>query len=232
MGDGNMNQYFKYAFGELLLVILGILIALQINNWNEDRKEKIFERKMLNELLISLEADIKTLSSVYDIVDECNNSNQILIKASRSRTPLNDTMLVHFNNASCEYFFIYNKGPFEAIQSSGIDRISSDSIRNSIVEVYGKRLPQTYLFMNNIASELIWQGKELYKQFFVTRLVEDPSEMRAKRYHPIDPNLIIDENLHELLYQNQAIIYNYMSRVGGRIQNMKDLAAQLKAYLQ
>ena len=39
-----MGKYFKYAIGEILLVVIGILIALQINNWNEDRKLKKEER--------------------------------------------------------------------------------------------------------------------------------------------------------------------------------------------
>ena len=38
---GSSRKYFIYAVGEILLVVIGILIALQINNWNEHRKEKI-----------------------------------------------------------------------------------------------------------------------------------------------------------------------------------------------
>ena len=45
-----MGKYFKYAIGEILLVVIGILIALQINNWNEDRKEIIEERSILQNL--------------------------------------------------------------------------------------------------------------------------------------------------------------------------------------
>ena len=47
------NQFFKYsryAIGEIVLVVIGILIALQINNWNEDRKNKLQENKILYNL--------------------------------------------------------------------------------------------------------------------------------------------------------------------------------------
>ena len=47
-------KYLKYAIGEIILVVLGILIALQINNWNERRKETIQEKVVLNTLLTNL----------------------------------------------------------------------------------------------------------------------------------------------------------------------------------
>jgi len=53
MSTNQTRKYFKYALGEILLVVIGILIALQINNWNEVRKERLKEQ----ELLIQLQAD-------------------------------------------------------------------------------------------------------------------------------------------------------------------------------
>jgi hypothetical protein len=49
--QNKMGKYFKYAIGEILLVVIGILIALQINNWNETRKGRIEEKKILASLL-------------------------------------------------------------------------------------------------------------------------------------------------------------------------------------
>lgn len=44
-------QYFKYAIGEIILVVIGILIALSINNWNEDRKKAKQEAFYISQLL-------------------------------------------------------------------------------------------------------------------------------------------------------------------------------------
>jgi hypothetical protein len=51
---GKTKKYFKYAIGEIVLVVIGILIALQINTWNEERKDSIEERVILENLLENL----------------------------------------------------------------------------------------------------------------------------------------------------------------------------------
>ena len=50
----NTRKYFFYAIGEVLLVIIGILLALQINNWNESNKEKALEYKLIDALITDL----------------------------------------------------------------------------------------------------------------------------------------------------------------------------------
>jgi hypothetical protein len=48
LSEGKTGKYLKYAIGEIVLVVIGILIALQINDWNENRKDRIEEQKILN----------------------------------------------------------------------------------------------------------------------------------------------------------------------------------------
>ena len=57
MKQNKTSKYFKYAIGEIVLVVIGILIALSINNWNEDRKSKIMATEVYTNLLTSLEQD-------------------------------------------------------------------------------------------------------------------------------------------------------------------------------
>ena len=44
------GRYFKYAIGEIVLVMIGILLALQVSNWNQERKDRISERKLLDNI--------------------------------------------------------------------------------------------------------------------------------------------------------------------------------------
>ena len=56
LNEGKTSRYFKYAIGEIVLVVIGILIALQINNWNEGRKTKQEESVILKDLVEDLNA--------------------------------------------------------------------------------------------------------------------------------------------------------------------------------
>src|SRR6056297_1334171 len=57
LSEGKTGKYFKYAIGEIILVVIGILIALQINNWNEARKKKQVEKQVLISLFQEVEKD-------------------------------------------------------------------------------------------------------------------------------------------------------------------------------
>ena len=72
MEQNKTGKYFKYAIGEIVLVVIGILIALQINNWNENRKAKEKEVK----LLIELKDDL--LETKNDLLTDIEKTQQIL----------------------------------------------------------------------------------------------------------------------------------------------------------
>ena len=63
------SKYFKYAIGEIILVVIGILIALQINNWNENRKELYNEAKILKTLNDEFSENKITLDSTLVLLN-------------------------------------------------------------------------------------------------------------------------------------------------------------------
>ena len=66
LSEGKTGKYFKYAIGEILLVIIGILIAVSINNWNEDQKLKKVEQSILKDLKQEMTINLKALESVIE----------------------------------------------------------------------------------------------------------------------------------------------------------------------
>ena len=61
LSDGKNSKYLKYAFGEIFLVVIGILIALQINNWNERNNQRNKLNTYLTSLVVELNSNVRRL---------------------------------------------------------------------------------------------------------------------------------------------------------------------------
>jgi len=79
LSEGNTGKYLKYAIGEIVLVVIGILIALQINNWNENRKTINTQEKYLILLKKETDANRDELNRVFTRVDSTFKAQKYLI---------------------------------------------------------------------------------------------------------------------------------------------------------
>ena len=84
MAGKHFHRYLLYAFGEILLVVVGILIALQIDNWNEERKEHRRETAILQKLHREFQANLADFNAIYEL-------NQQKLRAL-------DTVIHYMNN--------------------------------------------------------------------------------------------------------------------------------------
>ena len=79
LAKNNVSRYLMYALGEILLVMIGILLALQVNNWNEERKLKTRIDSTLRNVVFDLEADTTTAGTIIKFYEENQkNSAKIL----------------------------------------------------------------------------------------------------------------------------------------------------------
>jgi hypothetical protein len=82
--DNQFLKYSRYAIGEILLVVIGILIALQINNWNEERKEELEERKILRNLHDEFNENLTNLKFKDSILQTTILNLEVLFTELRS----------------------------------------------------------------------------------------------------------------------------------------------------
>ena len=59
LANGKLPKYLIYAIGEIALVMIGILLALQVNNWNEKKSRQKQEHEVLSDFIISMESDLE-----------------------------------------------------------------------------------------------------------------------------------------------------------------------------
>lgn len=79
LAEGKMAKYLKYAIGEILLVMIGILLALQVNNWNQNRKDRIEEQLLLKQLQTEFKSNLGQLDEKIAIREEIMNSASNLL---------------------------------------------------------------------------------------------------------------------------------------------------------
>lgn len=129
------SKYFKYAIGEIVLVVIGILIALQINNWNENRKNAVKETQLLMSFKKDLEENIIELERV--IKKSKNTSSKADSILMLQKKEIEDVTLPKLLNLIMDAtgFTIYSthEGTVQDILGSGnLDIIKNDSIRLAI----------------------------------------------------------------------------------------------------
>ena len=76
------GKYLKYGIGEIVLVVIGILIALQINNWNEGRKSEALEKSVLTDLRNELNANISRLDSIINERENVLAAGRLVLEQS------------------------------------------------------------------------------------------------------------------------------------------------------
>jgi hypothetical protein len=124
-----------YALRELCLIVAGILIALTINNWNDGRKQRANEVKMLRELRSSLQNDLRDIQSNLEYLDIIRKGKQALIDSEK--TGYHDSLHRHLNSLIYDQVYLMpNRGAFESLKSVGLSLISNDSVRLGLVNLY------------------------------------------------------------------------------------------------
>ena len=141
LSENKTGKYMKYAIGEIILVVIGILIALQINNWNENRKENNIENKILVEISKGLKQDlidIKTNMSAHRAgLKACEYYYDIFT----NKQVQTDSINYYYSYLTRGYISIQNRSGYESLKSRGLELIKHDSLRNDIINLYEQDYP-------------------------------------------------------------------------------------------
>lgn len=136
-GRKNMkgSRYIKYALGEIILVVIGILIALSINNWNQERLGKIEEEKLMESIKVDFEHTKATLQALNERRDEGLVNFKALIEVRNSGDFSNelhiDTLL-----AKATFTPTYNGNTSSiaiVINSGKINLLSNDTLKSMLL---------------------------------------------------------------------------------------------------
>ena len=143
---GNFD-YIKYALGEVILVVIGILIALQVNNFNEKRIERRAMKDYFQKISFNINADIKESERLLKFrqnhIVDCNKVSKALIENNFS-----DQLLIQkaIFEMIIEVQLNYNKDAFESLKSSGYLRYLNNKELEELLNDYYNQINQIEMF--------------------------------------------------------------------------------------
>lgn len=172
--EGNTGKYLKYAIGEIVLVVIGILIALSLNNWNELRKDGIKEEKLLNELADNLELNLSFLDSIISDFKEDEESSKFIIEVLENKHIYNDTLDYHFARAlNSKPLHPLSILAYESMKNAGFDIIRNDQLRKDIIYLF--EMTYSTAKLRQSESPVIWE-------FILKRFMQNSEDWSYKPY--------------------------------------------------
>lgn len=242
LGSGQAKRYLLYATGEVLLVMIGILLALQVNNRNEWRKDRITERSVLSEIRENLKICQEALEGHYGYVDFHQNKTKIIIKHMKYDLPYHDSLDQHFYNLHSTPQPKFSTSGFENLKLIGIEIISNQELREEIVKLLDEVLPQVE---QNIRQDgwfrlIEYHNTEYIEHFKILSADHNDEFFNRENYlgtssvaRPNDYSQLVRDDRYESIlrsiYDNQSWFKNYINWTKDRVATVEELIdAELK----
>ncbi len=175
--ENEMGKYFKYAIGEILLVVIGILIALQINNWNEEKKARDKERQVLTEIISDLEYTVLDLDRVINTrtnnLKRTINSIQTIITTLEKDDPYHDSLAYHFRAVNAYDNIDFKTSGYESLISIGTDLIQNPELRSAIGKFHTSSANSTEGAFQEVHLDFYSYMIDYYRKNFNTVFVNE-----------------------------------------------------------
>jgi len=204
------NQFFKYsryAIGEIVLVVIGILIALQINNWNEERKIRVLEKETLVEILENItEIESDLVQSLERIIffNQYTDSVLTLIRTQVDTQKVLERTL-HRAILGAHGDIQIKRVGYETLKNRGVDIIRNKELKNSILHLY----EDSYVIMKNTFT---WTIGDQIRDYLLKNFNPTSGGDRIL-YSPYDYDYVISDNYFNSLIQTRKLQRQYFHGV-------------------
>ncbi len=163
--ENKTSKYFKYAIGEIVLVVIGILIALQLNNWNDVRKNKNYEQEILLLINQNLENDSIVLTEGLKKSKQANKLTDKLLEQVALGN-YSDSLNYWMGKIICFERFNSQSSAFEVLKSKGIETISNNELQLALISYYDETLNNVYQALNDVEGSFKADWLPVIKQEF------------------------------------------------------------------
>lgn len=136
LSEGKTGKYLKYALGEIALVMIGILLALQVSNWNELQKNKATEQKMLTAIQLDLATNIQRLKNDIFLEQRTIDQAHRIINHLDNKHPYDPSLDSIFSQAIYSPDIVIAKAGYESLKLKGVDIIRNEDLQQNIIYLF------------------------------------------------------------------------------------------------
>lgn len=182
--ESRLGKYFLYAVGEIMLVVIGILIALQVNNWNDQRRDRQksieFHQRMIDDLDLIIRTSSQDVDRALEVTKSLSGSVEILERKSAgdsTRAILdyalnNYYQMVRLNTELSSYEEMKSSGQIALISSTEIRKKISGYVtyHNAIAKIFDQlaaKVNESNILNRYITTSVAaeWQGNTIRYTF-------------------------------------------------------------------
>lgn len=203
-----LTKWLVHGVGEILMLVVGILIALQVNNWNDERKDGVKELKVLREMRGNLDRDLSDCRYNIATNEQLLRGNQAVLKQLTERTPFQDSMRVHYGCIFGSTSLTANTSAYDNLKSIGFNLIHNDSLRSLITTLYSERYPYIHNLEFEADGKLQWE--QLLPEVHAKVVVDSMYVSGHPSGHPIDAQALMEDDTFKGLLRTNIFIRGWM----------------------
>jgi hypothetical protein len=210
------GKYLKYAIGEIFLVVIGILIALSINNWNENRKSKILEKSILIELKKSMYSDIENQirPNILQLDQDLNNI-KVIEQFLNNELIYHDSISRKFRSLMFSKHFKWEVTAYKILENQGINIIRNPKLKESILSNYNMRYPEVKDFLENFSNNL----NLFFRPIMRSNFAFEYSDSLNTKYIPLDITDLLSNKEFKNAVNTAFLNFSYNLKAHKELEN-------------
>lgn len=223
--------YMLYAIGEIVLVVAGILIAVQIDAWNKTNQNKEYVKHQIDQLIVELRKDSTSidedLAFLKPQIDDINTWYDRITQNSSNIDTVIQVMKNDFHPPWVRHFK-YNNSTYTSMINSGGFELLPDTIKTSISEVY-KLLESREENVLLLGSQYR-QKLDEYINYYVSNKHNTNDFIDNTIWHNVDPKHLVPRSI-SIIYFKKILFENYLNSLNSEKKVINNLIHNLNDYL-